>query len=90
MHLERKFKGKLLTARIEKDGRVQFGKDTFDSLSTAAGTARATVIGLRTDGHYPQTNGWSFWRMQGPGGKPVPVDDARQRYLAKGGSEAAG
>jgi hypothetical protein len=49
-----------------------------------------TVIGLRTDGRYPHTNGWSFWRMQGPGGKPVPVDDARQRYVAKGGSEAAG
>jgi hypothetical protein len=82
--LEREYKGKLLTARIEKDGRVQFGKDVFDSLSTAAGAARATVVGLRTDGRYPHTNGWSFWRMQGPGGRPMPVDDARQRYLTKG------
>jgi hypothetical protein len=79
-----------LTATILADGRVQVGRDKFDSISNAGGAARATVIGLRPDGRHPPTNGWTFWRMQGPAGKAVPVDDARQRYLAKRGNQAAG
>ena len=58
--------------------RLALPSPTFDSLSSAAGAARASVIGLRTDGRYPHTNGWTFWRMRGPEGKPVPVDDVRQ------------
>ena len=90
VRLEREYKGKILTARIEKDGRVRFGRDTFDSISNAGGAARASVIGLRPDGRHPPTNGWTFWKMPGPAGKPVPVDHVRQRFLAKRGNEAAG
>jgi hypothetical protein len=47
------------------------------------------VIGLQLDGRHPPMTEWTFWRMQGPAGKAVPVDDGRQRYLAKRGNEAA-
>ena len=88
--LSRIYKGNKLTASIDKNGRVQFGKDSYDSLSTAAGAARATMIGLRKNGRVPSTNGWTFWKIPDQDGKLVPVNALRLRYLARGDSEAAG
>ena len=90
VRIETKYKGVRLQARIGNEGKVEFRGETFDSLSMAAGAARATVIGLREDGRYPHTNGWTFWRMPGPDGKTAPVDVLRQRYLRQAESEAAG
>lgn len=69
--LTRRFKGKDLTATVNQDGTVTFGSETFKSPSQAGGAARATVIGLRDDGRFPATNGWTFWRVTTPEGEVV-------------------
>jgi hypothetical protein len=80
--LERKYKGVRLEATIEADGRVCFAGERFDSLSTAAGMARKSVIGAPPGRLYPQTNGWTFWSCRdGDSGELHSVDDLRQRYL---------
>jgi hypothetical protein len=83
--LERQYKGKALTAQIERDGRVTCLGQTFDSLSTAGGVARASVIGTPADRKYPQTNGWTFWRMKDGNGQIVEVDAARREFLRRRG-----
>ena len=83
LNLEREYKGKHLTARIEADGRVTCLGKTCESLSTAGGMARASVIGVSPGRKYPQTNGWTFWRYRDPSGKLRDIDEVRQRY-AKG------
>ncbi len=88
--IEREYKGASLTARIDRHGRVKFKNDVYDSLSSAAGAARASVIGLREDGRSPHTNGWTFWNLPGPGGEPTPLEDLRRQFLSRGESEAAG
>jgi len=85
------YKGKVLTARVEADGRIKFKGTAYDSLSTAGGAARATIIGLRKDGKFPQTGGWVFWRVERPGGGMVKLAELRDQ-LASGDerSESAG
>ncbi len=48
--------------------------------STAAGTARKSIIGAPADREYPQTNGWTFWRFRDSDGRLVAVDVLRQRH----------
>ena len=80
--LERSYKGVHLEATLGADGRVSFDGEAYDSLSTAAGMARRSVVGAPSDRPYPQTNGWTFWRCaDGSGGSLRPVDDIRQSYL---------
>lgn len=83
--LERTYKGESLTAIIEKDGRIKFGADLFDSLSLAAGAARSSVIGLPANGRHPATNGWEFWRVKDAGGKEVSLGEMRGR-VGEGGT----
>jgi hypothetical protein len=45
LDLEREYKGVHLTAVIERNGKVVFAGEPYDSLSTAAGMARKQVIG---------------------------------------------
>ena len=59
--IERDYKGVHLTAVVRQDGKVEFDEQAYDSLSTAAGMARKSVIGASTGRAYPQTNGWKFW-----------------------------
>jgi len=80
LDLEREYKGHHLEARIETDGSVNWGGERFSSLSTAGGAARASVIGKKKNGRYPQTNGWTFWRYRDGGGKLHEVEDLRQRF----------
>ena len=87
--LERMYKGQFLKARINADGTVQFGKDSFNSPSMAGGMAKASVIGFKPDGNPPATNGWSFWRYKGVDGKAVALDVARQQFGTEG-AQAAG
>jgi len=83
LHLQKKYKGKLLEAEIIQDGSVIFDGKSYDSLSTSAGMARNTVIGVPPDGRpLHQTNGWIFWQFQDADtGKLEFLDVLRQRYL---------
>jgi hypothetical protein len=78
LELEKVYNGRHLTARVELDGRVTCLGQTYNSLSTAAGGARATIIGAPSGRKYPQTNGWSFWRYRDEDGQLQPVDNMRQ------------
>ena len=87
--LERDYKGKRLTARIEPDGRISCLGKAYDSLSVAGGMARASVVGMRDNGAPPSTNGWTFWKMRDASGKLVEVDVVRKRYAETGGASAS-
>lgn len=56
---------------------------SFDSLSTAGGMARKSIIGGPPGRDYPQTNGWTFSRARHTDGRLAVVDVLRQRYLAR-------
>lgn len=80
--LEKSYRGVQLEATIEADGRVSFADESYDSLSTAGGMARKSVIGAPPGRPYPQTNGWTFWLYRdAASGVLRSVDDLRQRYL---------
>jgi hypothetical protein len=73
------YKGHTVTARIETNGDVSWNGNRFDSLSTAAGMARKSIIGAPPGREYPQTNGWTFWRIRGADGRLTPLDGLRQQ-----------
>ena len=80
--LEKMYKGVHLEATIEVDGRVSFAGEKYDSLSTAGGMARKSVIGAPPGRAYPQTNGWAFWLYRdAASGERRSIDDLRQKYL---------
>lgn len=81
--LQKTYKGKLLTGRIESDGQVSFGGKRYQSLSTAAGLARKSVFGSPDGRPYPQTNGWTFWHFQDSDGSWQELDVLRRRLWAK-------
>jgi len=66
--LRGRFKGKLLYARVLKDGRVSFAGKRYTSPSLAA----AAACGRRT------CNGWTFWTYQRAPGDWVLIDDLRK------------
>ena len=78
LQLFRKYKGKLLEATLLPDGRVEFGKQFFDTCSRAAEAARESVTGRRMN-----TNGWVFWQFDGGAGKAKTLEAARAAYLNK-------
>lgn len=80
--LQKQYKGRLLTARIEQDGQVSFGGNRYESLSMAAAQARRTIIGSPDGRLYPQTNGWTFWRFQDADGTWQEADVLRRRLWA--------
>jgi len=83
LELERDYKGVHLVAVIRQNGKVEFAGEQYDSLSTAAGMARKTVIGSPPDRPYPQTNGWTFWQYRDKEtGELREMDHLRQQYLA--------
>lgn len=80
--LEKMYKSGRLEAIIEADGRVRFGEKSYDSLSTAGGMARKSVIGAPSGRPYPQTNGWTFWLYRdAASGELRSIDGLRQQYL---------
>lgn len=80
------YKKTRLTATLLPDGGVEFDGRRYDSLSTAAGMARASVVGIPKGRKYPQTNGWTFWKYADPGtGEVLEIDHLRQRYLRQQG-----
>jgi Restriction Enzyme Adenine Methylase Associated/Type I restriction enzyme R protein N terminus (HSDR_N) len=83
VELQKTYKGRLLSGRIESDGQVSFAGKRYDSLSTAAGQARKSVIGTSDGRPYPQTNGWTFWHFEDADGSWQEVDVLRKRHWAK-------
>lgn len=81
LDLEKTYNGHHLTARIECDGRVTWNGVAYDSLSTAAGVARASIIGAPAGRKYPQTNGWTFWGFRDADGQLKPMDALRQALM---------
>ena len=83
LEVERIYKGVKLQATIQPDGRIAFGGQSYDSLSTAGGMARKTVIGCPEGRPYPQTNGWTFWQFRDPTtGDLRELDSLRQQLLS--------
>jgi predicted type IV restriction endonuclease len=77
LRLFREYKGNLVEATLLPEGTVQFEGTTYDSCSTAAESARATITGRKMN-----TNGWSFWQYLGAGNQKSTLADARQRFIA--------
>jgi formylglycine-generating enzyme required for sulfatase activity/tetratricopeptide (TPR) repeat protein/serine/threonine protein kinase len=75
--LFRRYKGATLEATLLKDGSVRFRQQRYDTCSAAAEEARATVAGRRLN-----TNGWTFWRYEGAGGKKFTLDHARKQLAS--------
>lgn len=64
LELEKHYRGVRLTATVQQDGSIVFDGQAYNSLSTAAGMARKSIIGAPPGRKYPQTNGWTFWRYR--------------------------
>jgi hypothetical protein len=77
LRLYRRYKGRLLEARLSADGKVEFGGQLYPTCSTAAEYARSTVTGRRMS-----TNGWSFWQFDAGAGKPKTLEETRAEFLA--------
>ncbi|HTW57280.1 MAG TPA: hypothetical protein VMD99_04015 [Terriglobales bacterium] len=83
LRVEREYKGVHLTGLVRPDGKVEFDGQAYDSLSTAAGMARKSVIGAPTGHLFPQTNGWRFWQYADDSdGELRDLDHLRQSYAA--------
>ncbi len=74
--LEKTYRKQHFTAQVVENGTVVWRGRTFDSLSTAASHARASIIG-----RVPETNGWGFWQFRDTDGRLKNVDVLRQRYF---------
>ena len=84
LQLEREYKGVHLKAVVQNDGTVSVNGELYDSLSTAGGMARKSVIGSPPGKPYPQTNGWTFWKFRdSETGKLIEIDVLRQKYLKR-------
>jgi hypothetical protein len=84
LHLEREYKGVHLKAAIQEDGTVVVDGKPYNSLSTAGGMARKSVIGAPPGRPYPQTDGWTFWRYPDPQtGELLEIDVLRQKCLKR-------
>ena len=70
------YKGHALEARLLGDGIVEFQDRKYASPSAAGEAARAAVTGRKMS-----TNGWSFWQVEGDGGKPQTLGQIRKAYL---------
>jgi len=83
LEVEHHYRGTDLTARIEGPDRVVFDGAVYDSLSTAGGMARKSVLGSPTGRAYPQTNGWGFWQYRGPDGTLHQLDELRREFYER-------
>jgi hypothetical protein len=84
LRIQKTYKGHQLTGRITEEGKASWNGSDYESLSTAAGFARASIIGIPPGRKYPQTNGWTFWEFVDVDGRPIPLDVLRQRYYGRG------
>lgn len=68
MPLRARFAGKVVKARLRKDGRIRFAGKLYESPSKAATVARGQP-----------TNGWTFWQYERAPGDWVPLGTLRRR-----------
>ena len=68
LKLRVRYKGKLIKARVRRDGRIRFGGELYDSPSLAG----AAACQRRT------CNGWTFWEYERARGDWVPLDELRR------------
>jgi hypothetical protein len=68
LKLRARFKGKLLHARLRRDGRIRFAGELYDSPSHAGAAAcqRKTC------------NGWTFWEYERARGDWVSLNELRR------------
>jgi len=85
LDIETTYRRHHLAAQIGADGGVTWNGARFDSLSTAAGMARKSIIGAPPGREYPQTNGWTFWRFRDADGNLAFVDILRKRHPGSSG-----
>jgi predicted type IV restriction endonuclease len=84
LRIERIYRDVHLAALVRTDGKVEFDGQAYDSLSTAAGMARKSVIGAPEGRSFPQTNGWTFWQYRDDnGGDLLEIDHLRRTYAAQ-------
>jgi hypothetical protein len=81
MKLEQTYLGQRFQARIEIDGRITFRGVSYNSLSTAAGVARKTVIGTLPRYRFPQTNGWTWWFCKDKNNHRVMLNELRMLFV---------
>jgi hypothetical protein len=81
LELVHRYKGTELHARIEDTERIVFDGVTYDSLSTAGGMARKSVVGQPAGRAYPQTNGWTFWEYEAATGSRRQLDALRRELF---------
>ena len=82
LDLTKKYKGRVLSARVEPDGKVSCLGETYDSVSLAAAMARLSVIGAPPGRKYPPTNGWMFWQYREDDGHLRELGVLRERFVA--------
>ncbi len=80
LDLEHRYKGAHLTARIEGADSITFAGEAYDSLSTAGGMARKSIVGSPPGRPYPQTNGWTFWEYRTSDGALRQLDHLRRQF----------
>jgi hypothetical protein len=81
VEIEVQYKRQRLTGQIKSDTTVTWNGQVYDSLSTAAGMARKSIIGTPPGRPYPQTNGWTFWRIRGNDGSLQTLDELRRKLF---------
>jgi Restriction Enzyme Adenine Methylase Associated len=80
--LRKRYLGQCVVATVEPEGRVRFGRQVYNSLTSAARAARVAVEGPARDGRRYATNGWTFWEHETEDGASGPIDVLRYRYLS--------
>lgn len=75
--LERSYKGQILKATLNAEGRILVGSEAFDSFSAAGSRAMQTVLGSDKS---PACPGWDFWHYRDQAGKLLPVSALRREY----------
>ncbi len=69
----------VLKATLLPDGTIEFRGQRYVSPSAAGGAAPAIITGRKMS-----TNGWSFWQVEGDGGKPRTLADVRGAFQKQG------
>jgi hypothetical protein len=77
--LTKHYKGTDLTATVLATGKVRFGGQDYDSLSTAGSAAMASVTGQERP-----VNGWDFWKIALPAGGKGPIAGLRRQVGGRG------
>jgi len=87
--IERDYKGVHLTAQLRQDGKIEFDGQAYESLSTAGGAARKSLVGAPSGRPYPQTNGWTFWMYSDPETGQLREMDYLRQILSQNKVKAA-